>query len=53
MKAMVLALAASVGESGFGRLWSKAGDLLDVVIPVAIFVVIVTGMGAVVFGLVN
>jgi hypothetical protein len=52
MKAMVQILAASVGESGFGRLWSKAGDLLDVVIPIAVFLAVVIGGSAVVFGLV-
>lgn len=53
MKAMVLAFAATVSESGFGRMWSKVGDVLDVVIPISLFVLIVVGTSAVVFGFVH
>ena len=53
MKAMVVAFAARVNESAFGRLLWQAGDLLDVVIPIALFVAIVAGAGAVVLGLVH
>lgn len=52
MKAMVQAFAAGVSESGVGRLWSKAGDLLDIVIPIAVFLAVVIGGGVVVLGLV-
>lgn len=51
MKAMVLAVAASVGESAFARWWWKAGDVLDVVIPVTLLVAIVAALSAIFFGL--
>lgn len=50
MKAMVLAMAARVGDSAFGRSWSKAGDVLDKVIPVALLILIVVVAGAIMFG---
>ncbi len=36
MKAMVLAMAASVGESAFAQWWRKAGEMIDVVIPLVL-----------------
>ena len=53
MKAMVLAMAAGISESAFARWWWKAGDVLDVVIPVALLVAIVIAVGAVIFGFVH
>jgi hypothetical protein len=50
MKAMVLALAASVSESAFGQLWRQVGAVLDVVIPIAMFIMVVIGGSAVFFG---
>ena len=53
MKAMVLALAAGVSESAFAQWWWKIGDVLDVAIPVVLFITVVTAGGAVLFGLVQ
>ena len=53
MKAMVLAFAANVSESAFGRLWSKVAEVLDMAIPIALFALIVVGSGAVIFGFVH
>jgi len=53
MKAMVLAMAASVGESAFGQGWRKAGKIIDVVIPIVLFTIIVMTAGALIFGLVQ
>ena len=50
MKAMVLAAAARVGDSAFGRGWSRAGELLDVAIPLALTAVLVLGAAAILFG---
>ena len=50
MKAMVLAMAASVSESAFARWWRKAGRVLDVVIPIVLLITIVAAVGAIVFG---
>ena len=51
MKAMVLALAASVGESAFAQWWRQDRCVLDVVIPIVLFITVVTAGGAVLFGL--
>lgn len=53
MKAMVLALAASVGESVAGQWWRQAGEVLDIVIPIALFITVVVGGCAVFFNLVH
>ena len=53
MKAIVLAMAASVGESAFAQWWRKAGGIIDVVIPLVLVTTIVVAVGAVVFGLVQ
>ena len=50
MKAMVLALAASVGESAFAGRWRQVGAALDLVIPIALFVTVVMAGAAVLFG---
>ncbi len=49
MKAMVLALAASVGESAFARWWWKAGAVLDCMVPILLLITIVVALGVVVF----
>lgn len=53
MKAVVLALAASVSESAFGDLWRKVGALLDIVIPIVLFFLLVLAAGAAIFGFVH
>ncbi len=53
MKAMVLAAAARVGDSAFGRGWNRAGEILDVVIPLALTAVLVLGAASILFGLVQ
>lgn len=51
MKAVVLALAASVSESVVGQLWRQVGAVLDVVIPIALFITVVVAGGTVLLGL--
>ncbi len=50
MKALVIAMAARVGESAVGRGWNKAGEVLDVVIPIAVTAALAVGAGAILFG---
>jgi hypothetical protein len=51
MKAMVLALAASVGESAFAVRWRQVGAVLDLVIPIVLFITVVAAGATVLFGL--
>ena len=53
MKAVVLALATSVGESAFAGWWRKAGVLLDVVIPLVLVAVLAIASGAIILGFAN
>ena len=54
MKAMVLAMAASVGESAFAQWWHKAGEIIDIVIPIVLVTTIVAiAGGAIIFGIVQ
>ena len=53
MKAMVLAMAARVGESTFGRAWRKTGEVLDCVIPIALTVTLAIGAASILFGFVH
>ena len=50
MKAMVLALTASVSESAIGQLWRAAGMILEIVIPIALFTTIMATAGAIILG---
>jgi hypothetical protein len=53
MMAYVSVLATRAGESFFGRCWSKAGDIVDRVIPIALVTVILAGCAAIAFGFVQ
>jgi len=53
MKALVLAMAASVSGSGFAQLWRQVGELLDLAIPIALLITVVIAGGAVFFGFVH
>jgi hypothetical protein len=53
MKAMVLAMAARVGESEFARWWRAAAAVLDCVIPLVLLIMIVASLGSIWFGYVQ
>ena len=53
MMAMVSAMATRVGESAFGRLWRKAGEVLDCVIPIVLLAVIAVSLGSIWFSYVQ
>jgi hypothetical protein len=50
VKAMVLAMAARVGESAFGHAWRKTGEVLDVLIPIALTAALAVGAASILFG---
>lgn len=51
--AYVSALAVRAGESSLGRMWRKAADLADCIIPIVIVSVLLTTCTAIALGLVN
>jgi hypothetical protein len=53
MKAMVLAMAARVGESEFARWWRAVGAVLDCVIPLVLLIMIVASLASIWFGYVQ
>lgn len=50
MMAIVSAMAARVGDSAFGRWCGMVGDLLDCVIPIALLIAIIAGLGLIWLG---
>ncbi len=53
MKAMAMAIALRVGESGFANGCRKVGDAIDYVIPIVLFVIVVASLGSIALGFVQ
>jgi hypothetical protein len=48
--AAISELAARTRETSFGRWWSKAGNMLECIIPIGLVFIIIIGSGAVALG---
>jgi len=53
MKALAIAMATRVSDSAFGQAWRKAGDALDIAIPLVLAAALVVGVASVLFGFVQ
>jgi hypothetical protein len=53
MKALAIAMALRVSESAVGRGWNRAGEILDVVIPLLLTAALAIGAASILFGFVR
>ena len=50
MKALMIEMAGRVSDSAVGRGWNKAGEILDIVIPLVLTAALAIGAASILFG---